>query len=128
MHMQAAVIYRGTARDAYAVQIQGWPGVVEIHCVCIHTDVARTTFDKLVRGISAVDASSLVHVSVSLGGYCLAKRGFVGCELSFQHEDVVAEPSTWHPVMVPMIPLDTLGSVVARKKPRFSSHTQMMPE
>jgi hypothetical protein len=123
IRMQAAVVYRGTARDAYAVQIQGWPGIVEIHCACVHTNVARTTFDKLVRSISPVDASSLVHVSVSVGRYCLAKRGFVDCELSFQN-DHVHRKENWQPVVIPMIPLDTPGSVVARKKPRFISCTQ----
>jgi hypothetical protein len=116
--MQPAVIYRGTNRDAYAVQIQGWPGVVEIHCAVVHTDVARTTFDQLVQSISVVDASSLVHVSVHLGKYSLYKRGFVDCQLWFQNNH---GKESWNPVVVGMIPVNK----ILRKTPRFSSSTQV---
>jgi hypothetical protein len=99
--MENATIYRGTGRDAYAVQVEGWPGIVEICCSQIEMDVSRIEFDRLVRTISPINVDSLMHVSISMGEYSLGKRAFVDCSMRFQ-SDSVKPASDWHPEKSPM--------------------------
>jgi hypothetical protein len=145
--MHSAVIYRGTGRNSFAVQMQHWPGqslpqyiprliaarhiltmlgagVVEIHCADICTQ-DRAEFDKLTRSISPTDANSLLNVSVTLGEYCLAKRAFVNCSMHYpsaQKEDVVDE---WYPVIQHMqSDLAVKQQPSPRKRERFTSTSQ----
>jgi hypothetical protein len=37
--MRNAIIYKTTGRNSFAVQMDHWPGVVEIHCANISTKV-----------------------------------------------------------------------------------------
>lgn len=119
--MQNAIIYRGITKNAFAVQVEGWPGVVEVHCSCIHSDIPRVEFDKLTRSVSAVDRNSLLHVSLSVGEYCLAKRAFVDCELVYPRTlgDKLPE---WHPVIQRMVSeLAPKPQPPAQKRKRFTT-------
>ena len=41
--MRNAIIYKTTGRNSFAVQMDHWPGVVEIHCANISTKVCIST-------------------------------------------------------------------------------------
>jgi hypothetical protein len=123
--MRGAVIYRATGRNSFAVQMQHWPGVVEIHCANICTK-DRVQFDQMAACISAVDTSSLVHVSVTLGEYCLRKRAFVHCSMHYPPVEEVQDPADeWYPIIQHMqSDLAAKKQPSPRKRERFTTYSQ----
>jgi hypothetical protein len=121
-----AVVYRGTGRSGFAVQLHDSPGVLEIVCSTIDSTPGVAEFDRRVRLIRSTNEASLLRVSVVLGEYCLARRAFINCHLTYpcEAEHLVTEEA-WNPLHYPLESAITpKAQPPAEKRKRFISSSQ----
>jgi hypothetical protein len=123
--MHHATIYKGIGRNSFAVQVGECHGIIQIQCDKITADVDNKEFGELVRSISPVRQDSLVHVSISLGEYCLRQRAFTRCELIYPSLPTTNQSPAWYPTIQPIVSeLAKKQQPVAQKRKRFITTSQ----
>ena len=80
--MRRGVICRVIRRNAYAVKMDHYPNVAEVHCRNTRVE-NREAFDRRCKALNPYDTEGTppIEVCIHLGPYCLKNRAFVNCIL-----------------------------------------------